>query len=569
MTGLTYLDLSTNQLSGTIPDQAFGNMTAFEYLDLGHNILEGEIPIFIWGVSTLHTLRLDSNRLQGRLSEASFPQLKQLEELDLSRNSFQGELSEALFSNLSELQYLDLSFNSLSLNIHDSDWIPPFRLAYILLGSCKLGRQFPKWLQTQKNYSALDISNSGISDSIPNWFWDLSKRFTYMNLSHNQMTGEVGNVSLEVQPFSVIDLSSNQLEGPVPTFMFKMVEANLSRNRFSKLNLLCNITGHAPLEYLDVSNNELSGELPDCWWHFEELVFLLLTNNNLSGNIPNSIGLLTMLQTLQLSSNNFVGELPSALRNCTRLQFMDFEGNKLSGSVLTWMGENLHGLSIVSLRSNSFTGSIPWNMCHLACLKILDLSLNDISGGIPACLGTFTSMRSWDTDHCRPLYSRSLETKRGRGEYISNTYEAKLQLQWKGKLMEFEKILENNLGGQIPSSLTVIDRLSTLDLSNNNLSRKIPTSTQLQSFANTSYVGNPELCGPPLPNKCPGDQEAVPEQTASVTTTEDADGILSQGFYISMAIGFAIAFWGVSGTLIFNKSSVGIKMSKLLRKITN
>lgn len=82
-------------------------------------------------------------------------------------------------------------------------------------------------------------------------------------------------------------------------------------------------------------------------------------------------------------------------------------------------------------------------------------------------------------------------------------------------------------------------------------------------------MGNPELCGPPLPNKCAGDQEAVPEQTVSVTTTEDADGILSRGFYISMAIGFAIAFWGVSGTLIFNKSSVGIKMSKLLRKITN
>lgn len=178
-------------------------------------------------------------------------------------------------------------------------------------------------------------------------------------------------------------------------------------------------------------------------------------------------------------------------------------------------------------------------MCHLACLKILDLSLNDISGGIPACLGTFTSMRSWDTDHCRPLHSWSRDTKRGRGEYISNTYEDKVQLQWKGKLMEFEKILSlvksidlssnmltgeilseitelnglvslnlstnnltgqipleigqlksvdvldlsrNNLGGRIPLSLTVIDRLSTLELSNNNLSGKMPTSTQLQAL---------------------------------------------------------------------------------------
>lgn len=206
-------------------------------------------------------------------------------------------------------------------------------------------------------------------------------------------------------------------------------------------------------------------------------------NNNLSGKIPNSIGLLTNLRTLQLHSNNFVGELPSAPRNCTGLQFMDFEENKLSGSVSTWMGGNLHGLSIVSLRSNSFTGSIPWSMCHLACLKILDLSLNDISGGIPACLGTFTSMRSWDTDHCRPLYSWSRDTKRGRGEYISNTYEDKVQLQGKGKLMEFEKIqslvksidLSSNMPtGEILSEITELNGLVSLNLSRNNLTGQIP-----------------------------------------------------------------------------------------------
>lgn len=192
MTALTYLDLSHNKLKGAIPE-IFGNMSALVYLDLGDNMLEGEIPKSISNACLLRTLRLDSNNLSGHLPHISFHQLKQLEILDISRNFV---ISEAGFSELSELYYLDLSFNSLALNI-DSEWIPPFRLRYIYLGFCKLGPQFPKWLRTQNNYFFLDISNSGISDSVPNWFWNLSTAFQSVNLSNNHITGEIGNISLD------------------------------------------------------------------------------------------------------------------------------------------------------------------------------------------------------------------------------------------------------------------------------------------------------------------------------------------------------------------------------------
>ncbi|KAH7538395.1 hypothetical protein FEM48_Zijuj03G0195000 [Ziziphus jujuba var. spinosa] len=59
--------------------------------------------------------------------------------------------------------------------------------------------------------------------------------------------------------------------------------------------------------------------------------------------------------------------------------------------------------------------------------------------------------------------------------------------------------------GRIPPGISSLTYLSSLDLSYNNLSRKIPSNTQLQSFDASSFIGN-ELCGPPLPMNCEGDQ---------------------------------------------------------------
>jgi hypothetical protein len=82
-------------------------------------------------------------------------------------------MSEAHFSNLSKLTVLDLTDNSLALKF-ESNWAPTFQLFGIFLSSCNLGPHFPQWLRNQNNFVSLDISGSGISDTIPNWFWNLS-----------------------------------------------------------------------------------------------------------------------------------------------------------------------------------------------------------------------------------------------------------------------------------------------------------------------------------------------------------------------------------------------------------
>jgi EIX receptor 1/2 len=188
MVALVHLDLFSNILSGSIP-KALGDMVALIHLDLSYNILEGVIPN-LSKLSLLRELYLSNNQLNGSLDNV-LGKFSKLQFLDLSFNSLKGFITETHLSNLSSLNHLDLSYNSdLSLKF-SPDWVPPFHLDTIGLGSCKLGPAFPPWIQTQKNFSWLDISDARISDTIPNWFWDLSFNIKFLNISTNQITGTI------------------------------------------------------------------------------------------------------------------------------------------------------------------------------------------------------------------------------------------------------------------------------------------------------------------------------------------------------------------------------------------
>nr|XP_048332981.1 receptor-like protein EIX2 [Ziziphus jujuba var. spinosa] len=658
---LSYLYLGGNLLEGRIPE-TLGNMPILEHLDLTNNTLEGEIPKSIWDICTLRELYMPSNILSGALPGLSltssscknhslemldlrdnrivglFPylslfsflksldlssnqiggsvhpnigQLSQLEKLDISNNLLEGVISEAHFLKLSKLRHLNLSSNKLLIFNVSSAWVPPFRLETISLSSCKLGPKFPNWLQTQVNYSVLEISNTGISDSIPIWFWNTSTEFQTMNASNNQISGRIANLSvLKSGDFPEVDFSSNQLEGAIPVFLFSATLLHLSRNKFSDLSCLCDVKGRAGLVFLDISFNQLSGTLPNCWSSLDNLSVLNLAHNyNLSGKLPSSIGSLLYIRALHLGNNNFTGGLPSSWKNCSWLVAFDLGENNLSGPIPSWLGESLTKLAILVLRSNHFSGGIPSNICHLQSLQLLDLSVNNISGSLPMCVSNFTEMRKVGGIHATISYSTLFL---GSGVYM-NTYD-KVEFVWKGILSEFGSTLglvksidlscnmlngdipseitllvglvslnlsRNNLSGQIPArignmrwldfldlsnnhllgripqGLSLIDGMGVLNLSNNNLLGKIPTRNtgKLQSFEASTYMGNPGLCGDPLSNKCPGEEPTTPPRfTEEAGNGEDTDEFISHGFYASMGVGYAVGFWGVLGTLIFSKS---------------
>ncbi|XP_059432529.1 receptor-like protein EIX1 [Corylus avellana] len=242
MVALSHLLLSSNNLNGVIP-QTLNNLHSLQVLDLSNNSISGEVPD-LSKLSFLTELYLSNNRLNGSLAK-SIGKFYKLQILDLSSNSFEGVITEAHLSNFFTLHQLDLSSNSLSLTFSPA-WVPPFHLDTIRLSSCKLGPFFPEWLRTQKNFSRLDMSDVGIIDTIPNWFWGLSSNIMILNLSHNQITGNVPLqwFSTRFIGYPQIDLSYNRLTGSLPRFNSDPVVLNLANNLFQgSITSICETNG--------------------------------------------------------------------------------------------------------------------------------------------------------------------------------------------------------------------------------------------------------------------------------------------------------------------------------------
>ncbi|KAK9073474.1 hypothetical protein SSX86_007798 [Deinandra increscens subsp. villosa] len=598
---LTELHLARNQLNGSFP-RKFQQNSNLSILDLADNRINGLLPdLSVFG--SLSELYFERNLLQGTLAER-LGSLYNLQSLGASSNLFQDTISEHHVSNLSRLVYLDLSYNSLSLEI-SLDWSAPFQLDIISLSSCKLGISFPGWLKTQRNFSVLDISNAGINDTVPSWFWEsLNPSFRYLNLSSNQIYGSVPNLISGKLP--LIDFSSNSFSGNLPLFPIDTIALILNNNFFTgPISSMCNLTA---LNRLDLSNNNLSGKVPNCWNSFDSMNILNLENNRFTGAIPESIGALQYVSMMSMRGNNLTGEIPSSLRNCTGLQLLDLGENELSGNLPEWIDESFSMLLVLSLPSNRFNGSIPTSLCKLDKIQILDLSGNNISGNIPKCVYNLSGMSKASTDASIEYNAIGLDRTRltSRAYYVF-----KALLQWKGKQSEYRKTLglvvsldlssnrltgeipdqitslvalvavnlsrnsltgpipehigllrrldfldlsRNHLVGGVPVSLSQLSNLGVLDLSFNNLSGRIPKSTQLQSFDMSSYAGNPSLCGAPLPNGCPGDSDGLKGGSENDDDKEDDGKLISSGFYVSVVVGFAFGFWGLCGSLLVSDS---------------
>ncbi|KAL5735933.1 hypothetical protein ACOSQ2_030721 [Xanthoceras sorbifolium] len=642
---LEYLSLSSNDLQGSISSD-LGNLTSIITLDLSYNSLEGRIPtsfgrlcnlrsismsfvnlnlnisdvldIFLGCVSArLESLDLRNCQLRGNLTHqlGRFKNLKRLSlynnsicgpiplflgefsslrRLDISKNKLNGTLSEIHFSNLTRLVYFDVSDNSQIVVEINSNWVPPFQLEILGLRSCQMGPHFPSWLHSQKFLFDLDISNSGISDVIPDWFWNSLSQIQYLNLSHNQIHQEIPKFTFAGQ-ISVLDLSSNEFFGPLPHISFDVQSMlDLSNNALSGsiFQFLCHKMDESKTTtILNLENNSLSGEVPNCWMNWKHLGVLNLGNNEFTGNLPPSMGNLSYLQSLTLRKNNLSGVLPFvSLKNCTKLEVLDAAENQFAGNILTWIGERFLRMKILKLRSNNFQGLLPVELCRLSSLQILDLAYNNLSGNIPSCINNFTAMVMVNHSVRKDMsyFSRFVEhvslVRRGiEYEYSTILYLVRVidlsknnfsgeiprevtalkELQSLnlshnsltgriphniGAMREIEDIdfSANQLSSEIPESISNLTFLRYLNLADNKLSGRIPTSTQIQGFESSCFTGN-DLCGSPLPKNC----TETPEHENGGGKDSDEDEV--DWFYVSMALGFVVGFCGLLSPLLISR----------------
>ncbi|WZZ20088.1 hypothetical protein YC2023_121475 [Brassica napus] len=594
---LTSLDLSVNKLTGGFP--LVHNLTKLSSISLSYNNFSGTVPSYLFTMPLLSSLDLRQNNFGGPLDIPNSTIM--FESLVLGNNIFSGGILEPI-SNLVNLIYLDLSFlnitfpvnftflklqslenldisgNSVSrLNISSENAFPTM-LIELHLSSCNI-HEFPKVLKTLQNLQHLDISNNSLKGKVPAWLWNLPS-LTSVRLSHNSINGFEGSPDVLLSsPLLELDLSSNAFHGAFPVIPRSMEFISASNNHFSG-GIPRTFCDSIFLNVLDLSSNSFSGAVPGCL--SESLQVLNLSNNNLVGELPDIFYGSGSLTTVDVGHNQISGELPRSLRQCTALEILDVESNLIADTFPLWLNV-LPVLKVIVLRSNRFYGPISSpDQDHRSFpqLRIIDISHNKFTGSLPPNYFVNWSaplMSMPEGDHF-PKYMVHLGYKlpnyfmRPEGAR-RNTY--LLDIGWpsyfsmhlrnKGLNTEFEKILEtytfidfsgNRLGGLIPKSIGLLKSLIVLDLSNNNFTGHIPSSlaslTQLESLdlsrnqlsgiipqelrvltflgyinmshnkltgqipqspqiegqARSSFEGNIDLCGRPLKESCSVENEA-------------------------------------------------------------
>ncbi|KAI4352124.1 hypothetical protein L6164_006405 [Bauhinia variegata] len=567
---LKNLYLSSCQLH-SVPSLPLVNLSSLAILDLSYNQLTGTIPECLGNLSNLEELRIGNNLMDGNVSDFHFAKLR-------------------------DLKIFHAPENSLVLKVSPK-WVPPFQISALALRNWHLGPHFPSWLHTQKQLRYLDISNTSISDIFPTWFWSVTSQIYYLNLSRNQIRGPVPDALTNADYHAVYDLSYNQFQGPLPHFSSNLTALDLSFNSFSGSlrRFLCNKTNDLQnMEVLNLGKNLLSGEIPECWEKWQKLVAIKLCDNNFTGSIPKSFGTLANLQSLHLRNNNVSGKIPSSIAKCTELLTVDFGGNKLTGVIPSWIGERLSKLIILSLHTNGLHGSIPNQICSLPSLQILDLSHNNLSGAIPSCIDNVRAMASTNKSDQNIFYN----TCRGR-------FMEEIILVMKGRVLNYSTTLklvktmdlsDNRLSGEIPQEVTSLSGLQSLNLShnrligripsnigavkslesfdlsdnqiccdiptsmsimtfinhlnlsNNKLVGKIPTGTQIQSMDASCFSGN-KLCGPPLSESCEENDgfRIIRDKEEAICTERNE----VNWFYVSLALGFVVGFGTVTNYMLF------------------
>ncbi|KAF2592278.1 hypothetical protein F2Q70_00044600 [Brassica cretica] len=145
---------------------------------------------------------------------------------------------------------------------------------------------------------------------------------------------------------------------------------------------------------LDISNNNLTGVIPSWMGEFTSLTVLLLSNNSLEGaqtkiefatkhrydaymgaNLQNFSG-------LDLSENELSGEIPVKLGGLLKLHVLNLSYNYLSG-VIPRSFSGMKSVESLDLSFNKLQGKIPPQLADLSSLSVFNVSYNNLSGVIP------------------------------------------------------------------------------------------------------------------------------------------------------------------------------------------
>ncbi|CAJ1947232.1 unnamed protein product [Sphenostylis stenocarpa] len=342
---LQVLQISNTSIMDLFPEW-FGDISSsLLYINVSHNQLSGVLPKSLSMIKTglVSTWDFSFNNLSGPLPP--FP--PKVYQLFLSNNMLSGFESSFCETSPMFATYLDLSSNSLR-------------------------GPLPNCWQKFQSLEVLNLANNSLSGRVPKSFANL-QNIVSMHLNNNNFSGEIPSLTLCKRSLRIIDLGDNILEGTLQTWLdfdnlivlrLRGQISAMSEGRFYREGIQYGTS--APLIFHDSGIGFFIDEITLTWkgrkYTFGKNLALLKTidisNNNLTGEIPKNITSLMGLGSLNLSKNNLTGFIPDNIGHMTSLESLDLSRNHLCGRIPTSF-VNLSFLGIIDLTFNNLSGKIP------------------------------------------------------------------------------------------------------------------------------------------------------------------------------------------------------------------
>ncbi|GMN25997.1 hypothetical protein TIFTF001_001142 [Ficus carica] len=382
------------------------------------------------------------------------------------------------------------------------------------------------------NLRYLDLSNTDVSGTIPIELGNLFhlQYFDLSRISYAQVQNLIWLSSLSSLEF--LDLC-----------MFNLTivdELDLHQNRPTSL-IFPWLFNHSSTEifYLDVSDNQLDGLIPEAFGSMNLVKFLDLGHYQFQELVHDDMEF-PLLKALDRSNNNRNGTVTEVIGNFSELEIVYVCGNSLKGTITTSMGSlgNIRAIAIMQQQvlweiACVLYGRIPSNLCHFGHTQLFDLSGNNIrSGEIRKCLDNLTALTE-RSQNSNATIRIPYTSGSGSEDVYKDGFNVKSSMAKCTNTRIYMcciDVLNNALAGQIPEEITHLVGLVSLNLLWNSLTGQIPRDiggTQLQGFDPALHAWNRVLCGLPLK-----DCEA-PEPEGSTHHEQggnEEDGLIIGGF---------------------------------------
>ncbi|XP_020866562.1 receptor-like protein 12 isoform X3 [Arabidopsis lyrata subsp. lyrata] len=503
-----------------------------EIMDLSYNRFNNNILPFLNAATSLTSLSLENNDMEGPFPFEEIKDLTNLQQLDLSRNRLDGPMQG--LTHLKNLKALDLSSNVFSSIMELQEMSPELSRQIQLVLLFSLSCCFPNYLFAVvcelKNLWELDLRENYFVGQLPLCLGRLNK-LRVLDFSSNQLNGNLPSSFNSLESLEYLSLLNNNFTS---LFSFDPL-ANLTKLKVFKLSSTSDMlqikteSNWGPKFQFQLSVVVLRvcslEKIPSFLEHQKNLRLIDLSNNRLSGKFPTwMLANNPELKVLQLQNNLFtIFQMPTIVHN---LQFLDFSVNDISGLLPDNIGHALPNLVRMNGSNNGFQGHLPSSMGEMVNITFLDLSYNNFSGNLPrsfvmGCFSlkhlklshnkfsghflpretSFTSMEELRMD------SNLFTGKIGVGLLSSNTTLSILDMSnnfltgnipsWMANLSSLNmfSISNNFLEGTIPPSLLAISFLSLIDLSGNILSGALPSHVGGE-FGIKLFLHDNNLTGP-------------------------------------------------------------------------